>query len=336
MEKEVRVASVDRSKQTVRLLKDNNSVLILVVLLAAAFLFVDGFVNGFPNVIVYSSIYGVVCLGLGLVMITGNIDLSVGFQAGLAGVSTVLVFEMVYSATGNGVLSLIVGVLAAMVTGGLCGVLNGFVVTKIGVSPLIATIASNYIFKGLVFNFAQTSRAPAEGGDIIKTIAKTKIGGLRWLTPSVIIFVAIILLFLLWMYKTRYGNRLHVVGDNPEAASFAGISVSKTVWVTYIICGVLAGVCGFMMVSNDGYAIFTQGNALSTFPISCCVIGGIKMAGGKGTAFHILIGVVIMRAIQGIMSAMFLNADMVNLITGLLLVVVLIIDRFTSTKSADE
>ena len=100
--------------------------------------------------------------------------------------------------------------------------------------------------------------------------------------------------------------------------------------------GVLAAVSGFLMVSFDGYTIYTQGNSLSTFPISCCVIGGIKMAGGKGTVVHMLLGVLIMRAISTMMSVMFLSTDMVNLITGILLVAVLIIDRLTSTKSADE
>lgn len=333
MEKEVK--TLERKNQTIRLVKDNNSVLILAVLLAACFLFVDGYSNGFYNVIVYSSIYGVICLGLGMVMITGNIDLSVGFQAGLAGVTTVLSFNAIYQATGgNSVLSLVISIVVAMLTGAATGLLNGVVVAKIGVSPLIATIATNYLFKGLVFNFAQSSFAP-EDAEIVKVIAKTKLFGLKWLTPSVIIFIVIVVLLALWMYKTRFGNRLHVVGDNPEAASYSGINVSRTVLITYIVCGVMAAISGFLMVSFDGYTIYTQGNSLSTFPISCCVIGGIKMAGGKGTAVHILLGVLIMRAISTMMSVMFLSTDMVNLITGILLVAVLIIDRITSTKSAE-
>ena len=329
MEKEeVNVTTAARRQQTIRLLKDNNSVLILAVFLLAAFLFVDGYVSGFYNVIVYSSVYGVICLGLGLVMITGNIDLSVGFQAGLAGVTTVLTFNMVYSATGNSMLSLIVGILAALVTGALTGLLNGFVVAKVGVSPLIATIATNY-------NFAQSSFAPADA-EIVKVIAKTKLFGLKWLTPAVILFLVTVVVLFLLMRKTRFGNNLYVVGDNQEAATYAGIRVSHTVLITYILCGILAAVSGFLMVSYDGYAIYTQGNSLSTFPISCCVIGGIKMAGGKGTAIHILLGVLIMRAISTMMSVMFLSTDMVNLITGILLVAVLIVDRVTSTKNADE
>ena len=324
----------NRKSQLSRLIKDNNSILILVLLLFVCFVFVDGYKNGFYNVLVYSSIYGAVCVGLGIIMITGNIDLSIGFMAGVCGISTVLAFNAIYAATGNSVLALILGVIAAFLCGGLLGLLNGFVVAKIGVSPLIATIATNYIFKGLAFYFAKSSFAP-DDPDIVKVFAKTQLFGLRWLTPAVILFVVMIAAVALWMYKTRFGNALYIVGDNPEAAAFSGISVSRTVLLAYVIGGLFAAVCGFLMVSFDGYAIYTQGNALATFPISCCVIGGIKMAGGKGTAVHILIGVLIMRAISTMMSVMFLSTDMVNLITGILLIVVLIIDRFTSSKEAE-
>ena len=132
----------EQKKQYIRLAKDNNSVLILVLILAAAFLLVDGFSNGFYNVINYVAMYGPVCLGLGLVMITGNIDLSVGFQAGSAGVVSVLVFNAVYDGS-NAILALAVCIIAALVCGAVTGFINGFVVAKIGVSPLIATIASN-------------------------------------------------------------------------------------------------------------------------------------------------------------------------------------------------
>ena len=330
MEKEI---SAGRS-WTTRLIRDNYSVVILAALLAVCFLFVDGYSNGFYNVLVYSSVYGAVCIGLGLVMITGNIDLSVGFQASLCGVTMVAAFNGVYNATGSGILALLAGIGVAFVTGALCGAFNGVVIAKIGVSPLIATIATNYLFKGFVYNYARTSYPPVEA-DIVKTIVRTELFGLRWLRPSVILLVLLTVLVGFWLYKTRFGNSLYIVGDNPEAAAYSGISVSKTVLTTYIICGVFAAICGILMVSSDGYAIYTQGISLSTFPISCCVIGGVKMAGGKGKAVHILLGILIMRAISTMMSVMFLSTDMVNLITGVLLILVLVIDRLTSAKEAE-
>jgi ribose/xylose/arabinose/galactoside ABC-type transport system permease subunit len=332
---EEKVTAKRQPIQMGRLIKDNNSILILVILLFIAFAFVDGFANGFYNVFLYSAQFGVCCLGLGLVMITGNIDLSVGYIAATSGVALVSCFNLIYSTTGNALLSTILGLVAALITGGVCGLFNGFVITKIGVSPLIATIATNYIYQGIVFNFAKTTYAPAEKS-VIQSVAKTRIFGLKWLTPMVILFVVVVALIFFWMYKTGYGNRLHIVGDNPEAAQYAGISVTNTVWVTYIICGLLAGLTGFLLVSFNGAAIYTQGSSLGTFPISCCVIGGIKMSGGKGTAVHILLGVMIMRVISAILSALYLPTAYVNLATGVLLVAVLLLDRFTSTKKEED
>lgn len=327
-------AKAEQKKHLIRLFKDNNSVLILVIMLFVAFVFVDGYGSGFYNVIKYTAMYGPVCLGLALVMITGNIDLSAGFQAGLAGVTTVIFFNAVYRATGNPVLSLVIAIIGCLVTGVVTGLINGFFVAKIGVSALIATIAANYAYQGIVFYFAQSSFSP-DDADIVKLFAGTKLFGLRWFTPATIAFAVIIVVVFLWMYMTRFGNRLHVVGDNPEAAAYAGISVQKTVWVTYVLCGLLSAVSGFVMVSNAGYAIYTQGNSLATLTISCCVIGGIKMSGGKGTAIHVLLGVLIMRVISQMMTALFLPQAMVSLITGVLLILVLIIDRFTSNKEQD-
>ena len=327
-------AKAERKSRMIRLFKDNNSVLILVIMLFVAFIAVDGYGSGFYNVIKYTAMYGPVCLGLALVMITGNIDLSAGFQAGLAGVTSVICFNAVYNATGNSVLSLVISIVGCLLTGIITGIINGFFVAKIGVSSLIATIASNYAYQGIVFYYAQKSFAPADA-DIVKTIACTKLLGQKWFSPAVIVFVLIVALVFFWMRKTKSGNNLYIVGDNAEAAAYAGISVKKTVWMTYILCGLLSAVCGFIMVSSAGYAIYTQGNSLATLTISCCVIGGIKMSGGKGTAVHVLLGVLIMRVISQMMTALFLPQAWVNMITGALLIAVLIIDRFTSNKEAE-
>ncbi len=334
MEEKVMTAKAEQKSRMIRLFKDNNSVLILVIMLFAAFIAVDGYGSGFYNVIKYTAMYGPVCLGLALVMITGNIDLSAGFQAGLAGVTSVICFNAVYNATGNSVLSLVISIVGCLITGIITGIINGFFVAKIGVSSLIATIASNYAYQGIVFYFAQKSFAPADA-DIVKTIAGTKLLGQKWFSPAVIIFAVIVALVFFWMRKTKSGNNLYIVGDNAEAAAYAGISVQKTVWITYILCGLLSAICGFIMVSSAGYAIYTQGNSLATLTISCCVIGGIKMSGGKGTAIHVLLGVLIMRVISQMMTALFLPQAWVNMITGALLIAVLIIDRFTSNKEAE-
>jgi ribose/xylose/arabinose/galactoside ABC-type transport system permease subunit len=334
-EKVISTEAAAKKAQRTRFLKDNNSILILVAILFIAFIGVDGFTGTWYNVVLYSAEYGICCLGLALVMICGNIDLSVGYNAAFCGVIFVSVYNVIYNSTGSAVPAIIVGLIAALITGGLLGAFNGVIITKIGVSPLIATIATNYIYQGLVMNYAKTSYAPVNK-DPITPIAKYQIFGLKWLTPMVIIFVLFIVGVYLWMRMTKYGNRLHIVGDNPEAAEFAGISVSKTAFTTFVLCGIMAGMTGFMMVSFTGAAIYTQGTTLGTFPISCVIIGGIKMTGGKGTAVHVLLGVLIMRCVSTMMSTMFWDTNRVNMVTGILLIAVLIVDRFTSAKGAND
>ncbi len=334
-EKVLKSGTTDRKKWAMRQLRDNNSVLILLLLLIVAFTLVDGFSTSFYQAILTAAEYGLVALGLGIVMMTGNIDLSLGYLAASCGVTMVTAFNAVYTASGSAILALLVGILAALVLGGLLGAFNGFIITKIGISPLIATIATNYIFDGYVLQFAKSNYAPSES-TAVKAIGTTKLFGIKWLTPMVIILAVFIVVAALWMYKTRFGNSIKLVGDNPEAAKFAGVNPGRVVFVAYVIAGVLAGICGFLMVSYTGSAIYTQGVALSTLPISCCVIGGIKMTGGKGTAVHILLGILIMRVISQIMSALYLNTAMVNLVTGILLIVILLVDHFTTVKKADD
>ncbi len=336
MEKKVTIDStVDRKKWAIRQLRDNNSILILVILLLVAFTLVSGFRTSFYQAILTSAEYGLVALGLGIIMMTGNIDLSLGYMAASCGVTMVTVFNALYTSTANVPLSLGISVLVALILGGILGCFNGFIITKVGISPLIATIATNYVFNGYVLQFASSSYSPTDR-TLVQGIGTTRLFGIRWFTPMLIIFLVLIVLVALWMYKTRFGNSIKLVGDNSEAAQFAGINSNWVVFVSYVMAGVLAGLCGFLMVSYTGAAVYTQGATLATLPISCCIIGGIKMTGGKGTAIHILLGVLIMRIISQIMSALHLNTAMVNLVTGALLIVILLVDRFTRANKADD
>ncbi len=332
MEEKVTTAkSADRNKWLARQLRDNNSVLILLVLLIVAFTAVSGFKTSFYQAMLTTAEYGLVCLGLGLIMMTGNIDLSLGYLATSCGVTFVTVFNAMYAVTGSVASGLAVGLIVALLLGLVLGAFNGFLVTKIGISPLIATIATNYAFDGYVLQFASSSYKPTETA-LVKVVGNTKLLGIKWLTPMTIIFVVLIVIAALWMYMTRFGNSVKLVGDNPEAAEFAGINSKRVIFVTYVIAGVLCGLAGFLMVSYTGAAIYSQGVALATLPVACCVLGGVKMSGGKGTAVHILLGVLIMRIISQIMNSLYLNTSYVNLVTGLLLIAILLVDRFTTVK----
>lgn len=326
MEKKVKSLNAGSIK---RLLVSYNSVAIFLLLLIAATFFVNRFDRNYSTVLVESSIYGCIAIGLSLVMITGNIDLSVGFQAATSAVVVVLTLQ----ATG----SVPVAVIAALASGIIMGAINGFVVTKLGISALIATIATNYIFKGVVYFFTKDGAIYPEGElrNTLKLLAGTKIADLKFLTFTVIIVAVILIVLTFVLRKTKFGNNLYIAGDNAEAGKLAGININRTSFIAYVLCGFLCALAGVFLASSQGAAIFTLGEGRDVFAVSACVIGGIKMAGGKGNMLNVLVGILIMRIISTSMNLLLLPTAWVDFVSGALLILVLIIDRFTSTKKED-
>lgn len=322
MEKKVKAPGLNLK----HLLMNYNSVAIFLILLIFASFFVSKFTRNYSTVLVEASIYGCIAIGLSLVMLTGNIDLSVGFQAATSAVITVLVIQ----ATG----SVALGIIVALVVGAVMGCINGFVVTKLGISALIATIATNYIFKGIVYFFTKNGSIYPEGElrNSLKALAKTKILDQKFLTATVIIVAVILIVLTFVLRKTRFGNAVYIAGDNAEAGRLAGINITRTSFLAYVLCGILCALAGVFLASNSGAAIYTLGEGRDVFAVSACVIGGVKMAGGKGTMLNVLVGILIMRMISTAMNLMLLPAAWVDFVSGVLLIVVLVIDRFTSVK----
>jgi len=308
-----------------------NSAVILVALLIFATFFVSKFSRNFSTIVFESSLYGFIAIGLAIVMITGNIDLSVGFQAATSAVVLILVTN----ASG----SLIAGVIAALAAGAVMGVINAAAVTVVGISPLIATIATNYIYKGIVYFYTKDGSIYPEGD--MRTILKNSIAKLwffdaKYLSLTVLIAVVALIILAFFMRKTNFGISLYIAGDNAEAGKLAGINIRRVSFAAYVLCGILCAVSGIFLGSNQGAAIYTLGEGRDIFAISACVIGGIKMAGGKGTMLNVLIGVLIMRAISTGMNLLLMPSAWVDFISGTLLIIVLIIDRFTTVKSKNE
>lgn len=322
---------MEKKSKYLKLLKDYNAIVILLVLAIIATFFVGGFSRNIDRVITEASMYGMIAVGLALVMVTGNIDLSIGFQAACAAVMSVLV----YNVTGG---NLMLTILVALITGAITGFINGFTVVKLGISPLIATIATNYIYKGFVYFFTKDGAIYPEG-DLRKAfqnaLAKKTLFDVDVLAYTVIIALVVLLILYFVMRKTRFGVSMYIAGDNAEAGQFAGIDIKQSVWVTYVLCGLCCALAGVFLASNSGSAIYSQGEGRDVFAISACVIGGIKMAGGKGTMVNVLLGILIMRVISTAMDMMLIPAAWVDFVSGTLLILILILDRFTAVKKED-
>ncbi len=304
-------------------LLDNTSIIILLLLLCVCIFGVTGFATGatITQLILEISIYGLIAVGLSLVMMAGAIDLSVGYLMGTCAV----VIISVYNATGNIALS----ILAGLVVGILLGCVNGFFVTVIGINPLIATIALCYIYNGVVLRSTnESSLRAAEQG--LRTVIYTRgIGGISILNVTVIGFILILIVLGIFLRKTKAGNHLFVTGGNADAGRLSGIDPKKYLFLAYVLCGVCCAVAALFLSARFGGASYTLGSGRDVFAISACVIGGVKMSGGSGSMSKVLIGVIIMRLISTALNCMLIPASWTDFVSGVLLLVILILDRIT-------
>lgn len=311
------------------LVGDNISALILALLLCiCAFLVTNLYTKAnLTQLLLEISIYGMLAVGLSLVMLSGVIDLSIGFLMGV----TAVVITGVLNATGSLALAILLGVIAGMVMGAI----NGLLVTKGGINPLIATIAMSYIYNGIVNRLTNGSSLRTTE-PILREIYSQKILGISFINITLIGFVVLLVIFGFILSKTNFGNNIYVSGGNDEAGMLSGISTNNIRLICYILCGLCCAVAGLFLSARFSGASYTLGQGKEVFAISACVIGGIKMTGGKGTMVNVLFGVIIMRLISTVMNVLLVPSAWTDFVSGMMLLVIIVADQLSRGLHRDE
>ncbi len=252
-------------------------------LLSPYFLSVSNLVNLGQTV----AIVGIVAIGMTMVIISGGIDLSVGSVAALAGVMTSFIWTTLGAPLG---IAAVLGVLS----GGLVGWLNGFLITRIKINPLITTLAMFSIIRGLAFVISngQTNQI---NNDAFKFLGR---GALAGVPVSLIIMLALYLFFGYVLRTTQFGRAIYAVGGSVEASRLAGIPINRVLLAVYIICGLLAGFAGILTASQLALSAPRAAVGLELSVIAAVVLGGTSLSGGKGTLLGTLLGVLILRILD--------------------------------------
>jgi ribose transport system permease protein len=252
-------------------------------LLSPYFLSVSNLVNLGQTV----AIVGIVAIGMTMVIISGGIDLSVGSVAALAGVMTSFFWTTLGVPLG---IAAVLGVLS----GGLVGWLNGFLITRIKINPLITTLAMFSIIRGLAFVISngQTNQI---NNDAFKFVGRGAIAGVP---VSLIIMLALYLFFGYVLRTTQFGRAIYAVGGSVEASRLAGIPITKVLMAVYIICGLLSGFGGILTASQLALSAPRAAVGLELSVIAAVVLGGTSLSGGKGTLLGTLLGVLILRILD--------------------------------------
>lgn len=271
-----------------------------------------------------ATMYTLLAIGIAFVIMTGEIDVSIGSTLGLSAAMTGLIAKQ------DG--SIAVMLLAVVATGALIGLINGVGVAYFGVPSLIFTLGTNSVVRGMIYILSDGRTVENFGGSL------ASYGNLTLFAEITLYYALAILLVAaahIVLTKTRKGKYFIAVGDNAGGANLVGISVTGTKLLAYVLCGVFAGLGGFVFASKYGQVMTVAGNGYEMTAIAACVLGGISLSGGLGNMVGAAIGAVIMSSISRLLVFIGLPSTYDNTITGIMLIVIVVVDALTQRRSIE-
>jgi len=228
-------------------------------------------------------------LGLGqtFVIITGGIDLSVGAILGFAGMIGAMVMRALIAHNAGAAVETASGILAALATGAAVGFLNGFIITRLRLTPFVVTLGTLSMCTGGIY-LLNGGENIGTIPDIIGTAGSLALGG--WVPVTVLITAVFCILCAFLLSATRFGLRTYAVGSNPVGASRAGVDVRGHLVKIYTLAGFLSAVAGLMVMARFASASVQAGANDELDAITAVVIGGASLFGGRGTILGTVIG----------------------------------------------
>lgn len=292
--------------------------------------------TGVTNILRHSAIVGLLSYGMALIIITGDIDLSIGAILGCVSSFGCVIANIMLNnnvPTGLGVL---VTVLFCLVAGTLLGFLNGLLIGKLKLPAFIVTLATQLIFRSVAQYSSRILDAALKGSS--SNTYRVANGGIRDAMYSfgqgqiatlpivglVFLLVAIVLIYV--STSTKYGKRLFAIGSNTKAAHMAGINVEWTRVSVFTIAGLLCGIGSALWICQQGGVDpATTGVNNEMFGIAATVLGGIAMSGGKGKLVGVIFGALSYTLIDKIIAALNVDSLINNSIKGLILLIAIVI-----------
>lgn len=311
-----------------RRLVTHEGLLALLVLVEVAYFGVHGtnfltVSNGFEMARASVEI-GLLALALTAVILTGGIDLSVG---SLLGLSAVL---MGWAAREQGV-PMALAALVALGAGLLGGGLNALLVARLGIPPLIVTLGTFSLFRGLAEGWTGGIRNYTNFPDGFLFLGQGRLpGGVPAQLPF---FVLAAVLFWLLLHRTGVGRGLRAIGFSPDGARHAGIPVARRLVLVYLASGLMAGLGAVIYAARLGQAKADAGTGYELYAITAVVLGGTSIFGGRGTVHGTLLGVAALAVLQNGLRLADLPAELAGILTGVLLVAAIGLNRFVTERS---
>jgi len=293
------------------------------------------------------SMLGIYAIGMGFVVVTGGIDLSVGSVVGLTGV---IIAKISSQATGGLGHSLALGIVLGLAVALLIGLLQGLLITRLKLQPFIVTLGGMLLIRGISQTIVQGGTLSMGTSPLLKLANEGLLqhAGDPLIPYPIIIFVAVIALGTYVLHFTVFGRYVYAIGGNRDAAEYSGIDVKTVETSTYVISAGLAGVAGVCYAAYIGQMSQQVGVAYELYAIAAVVLGGCSLRGGEGTVLGILIGSAMMRVIDnginmfqipytdgsGISRLWRLNPNWTFVIVGTVILLAVVLDQVVHMMQA--
>jgi rhamnose transport system permease protein len=301
-------------------------VVVLVALIAVTGILEPRFLEtaSLRNLALNAAIFAILAAGQTLVLITRNVDLSVGSVLGL---SAYFAGDLLSNHQG---LPIPLVFVAGIALGAACGLFNGVLVTFGKVPALVVTLGTLYIFRGLAFLWTNGTQVNAETlPDAFLNLGTDSIAGIPIL---VVIAVVVLLVVGQWLRDYRAGRELYAIGSNPDGARLAGVRSDRRVLSAFVLAGALAGLGGVLFTARFGTVDATAGVGYELTVITAAVVGGVAIFGGTGSVYGAALGALLLGTITSSLIVLKVEAFWQQAAIGALLLLAITIDRLLGLR----
>jgi L-arabinose transport system permease protein len=298
--------------------------LVLVLMLIIASFTVENFATWRNAEALLESVatVGMISCTMLFCLAAGDFDLSVGSTVAMTGVLAALVCNATHS--------LILGIGCGLIAGGIVGLVNGFVIARIGINALITTLASMQIVRGLALILSKDGRSVSIASESFWQLG---IGRVFNVPMPIIFMVACFIIFGILLHRTTFGRNTLAIGGNMEAARLAGVSVVRTKIMIFALQGMVSALAGMVLAARMTSGHPKNGEGLELQVISACVLGGVSLTGGIGTIFGAVIGVLIMGVVNNAMNLLHINSFYQYVASGSILLAAVLFDRLKQWRT---
>ena len=297
-------------------------VLLLIILIvsiqAPRFLSIDNF----EQILLSIAILVIVAVGETLVVLTRNVDLSVGSMVGFTAFVTAYFFKQLPDS------NLLLGILLGCALGLALGMVNGLIVSFGRVPAIVSTLGTLYAYRGLVFIVASNTTTQINASDVPASylaLATTQIFGI----PALILIAAAIAIIVgYFLHASPAGRQLYAVGSNPEAASMIGLHRDWLVFAAFAASGLLCGLAGVLWGARFATVNATNATGLELQVIAAVVVGGVNIFGGSGTILGAVLGAIVLGTLQNALNILNISQFWLQAIYGAAIIAAVVLDAF--------